>query len=64
MLNLLHNSDVGFADLEALEVTSDRSSLDPRPFTPPVFDCLQCANYGGGRPGRFGHVRLRKVDRR
>jgi len=24
---------------------------------------LKVCKYGGGRPGRFGHVRLRQVDR-
>ena len=31
-------------------------SLVPRPFPPPVFDCLQYAK-AGGRPERFSHVR-------
>ena len=47
MLNLLHNSDVGFAGLEVLEVTSDRFSLVPRPFPPPIFDHLHYANTEG-----------------
>ena len=31
-------------------------NLVPRLSLPPVFDCLQCAQNGGRRPGEFYHV--------
>ena len=43
------------------------TSLIPRPFPPPAFHCLQSAStvckYGGGRPGRSGHMQCHQVHR-
>ena len=37
-------------------------SLVPRPSSPPVFDHLQYAKNGGGRPGEFHHVICHTAD--